>query len=79
MSVTYDENGLTAEQIIELVEDLGYEAAAWETKSEQEDRIPSEERTVQLRFEGITDKRVLPPSSPRSIFLIRFLGRASPS
>lgn len=57
MTVTYDANGLTAQDIGSLVEDLGYEATEWETKLEGENIVSRiEEREVQLQFEGLTDE-----------------------
>jgi hypothetical protein len=60
MSVTYDENGLSAEQIIELLDDMGYDAAVWETNAAQEEKPMTfpKERTVQIRFEGIPSRFV---------------------
>lgn len=60
MSVTYDENGLSDEQIIELLDDLGYDSVVWETNSAQEEKTITspEERTVQIRFEGVPGRFV---------------------
>jgi hypothetical protein len=59
MSVTYDQNNLSAEQIVELLDDLGYDAIVWETKmAEEEKPKTSGERTVQIRFEGISNRFV---------------------
>jgi hypothetical protein len=60
MSVTYDENGLSDEQIIELLDDLGYDSAVWEKNAAQEEKSKTfpEERTVQIRFEGIPSRFV---------------------
>jgi hypothetical protein len=56
MTVTYDGNGITPEQLVELVEDLGYDAEIWETKEERGEKSsePSEERAVAIKFAGGT-------------------------
>jgi len=54
MNVTYDENGMSPQQLIELVEDLGYECAEWETTAEGTKKIASgTERIVEIQFGGI--------------------------
>lgn len=78
MSVTYDENGLNADHIIELVEDLGYEATEWETKlAEEEGRSPSAEREVHIRFEGIHHKYAI--ITPKKTFGAHLRYRESPA
>lgn len=61
MSVTYDKNGLSTEQILQLVDDMGYDAAVWETTTVQDEESSSspEERTVQIRFEGLVSRYVI--------------------
>lgn len=61
MSVTYDKNGLSTEQILQLVDDMGYDAAVWETTTVQDEESSSspEERTVQIRFEGLVSRFVI--------------------
>ncbi|PVG02053.1 heavy metal translocatin [Serendipita vermifera] len=56
MTVTYDGNGITPEELVGLVDDLGYDAAVWETKEDQGEKHPtsSEEREVTVKFAGGT-------------------------
>ena len=57
MNVTYDENGITSQQLVELLDDLGYEGTEWETETEQTEKAGSSgDRVVQVRFGGISHK-----------------------
>jgi hypothetical protein len=59
MSTTYDENGMNAQQLIQLVEDMGYDCTEWETAVEQPEKpASSKERIVQIQFGGIASKHV---------------------
>jgi hypothetical protein len=60
MSVTYDQNELSAEQIVELLDNMGYDAVVWETKAAEEEKPKTSagERIVQIRFEGVHSRFV---------------------
>lgn len=61
MNVTYDENGISSQQLIELIEDLGFEGTEWETAAEEPEKPASTgERVVQIQFGGIANKYVRP-------------------
>jgi len=64
MSVTYDENGMSSQKLVELIEDLGFEGTVWETAAEATEQPASMgERVVQIQFGGVANKYVF--STPR--------------
>jgi hypothetical protein len=59
MRVTYDENGISSQQLVELIEDLGFEGTEWETGAEETEKPASTgERIVQIQFGAIANEYV---------------------
>lgn len=59
MSVTYDENGISSQQLLDIIEDLGFEGTVWETGAEETEQPASMgERVVQVQFGGVANKYV---------------------
>jgi hypothetical protein len=68
MKVTYDENGISSQQLVELIEDLGFEGTEWETGSEGREKTASMgERIVQIQFGGVANQYV--HSTSRHLYL----------
>lgn len=60
MNVTYDLNGISVKDLLELVEDLGYEPVEWETNdANKEKETVIGEREVQIEFSGINNRYAL--------------------
>lgn len=55
MTVTYDENGISSQQLVNLVEDLGYDATEWETGTVSQEPGTLGERVMQIRIVGIAN------------------------
>lgn len=56
MTITFDENGLNTAQIMEMIEDLGYEPSQWDMAGQEELSSAPDERQVQIIFHGLESK-----------------------
>jgi hypothetical protein len=71
MRVTYDENGISSQQLVELIEDLGFEGTEWETGSQETEKPASmDERIVQIQFGAVSNEYVR--STLRYLYLTRW-------